>query len=246
MTYDHGMSERGRHATNVTAASTTPTPPMGAGWVLIVDDDLDCALATARVLGASVDCEIATSPAEALERQASRPGLVAALVDLHLDGPSGDLDGIRDVAVPLDERVPGIDIRIFTGAPRGHADIQRVVDEGYWFVLKGQSGRQLRTLGLIWRRLATAIDDDEATVQHRIGALRAAGKLTARQLEIVALKARGYSNARVAQLLGISVKAVEHHSAESRRRTSKSLFEHAHDLVEGTGRVLRRVGRNVP
>ncbi|MFN7698220.1 MAG: response regulator [Deltaproteobacteria bacterium] len=227
------------------------------GWVLVVDDDRSLARAVSQVLAQWVPCQVAMSPREARALHAARPGLVGALVDLYLS----DCDGLLHVAQPLRALEPGLDIRIFTGLGPEDPAVQRVVDAGFWYVLKDEAREQLRTLGPVWGRSAELVASsfehpasaarpvlatpspelDEPLVEGRIATLRAAGVLTARQLDILVLQARGLSHTEVARALGISSKAVEHHSNEARRRTGKSLFEHAHDVVAGTTRTLRRM-----
>lgn len=71
---------------------------------------------------------------------------------------------------------------------------------------------------------------NEAHIDARLRRLVSAHELSARQTEILRLKARHRTNEEIARVLGISVKTIEHHSKRAAEKTGRSLREWAREI----------------
>jgi DNA-binding NarL/FixJ family response regulator len=133
-----------------------------------------------------------------------------ALLDIHL---AGEMTGV-ELGVRLREVLPGVGI-VLLSATNDVTVLTSLPDEvvgGWSYLLKSS----VADLAVLRRAIRGARDGHVVLDPELVGALpeRAAGpveSLTARQRELLALMAEGYSNAAIAEELFLAEKSVENH-----------------------------------
>lgn len=160
--------------------------------------------------------EVVGAAADALElialARALRPAVV--LTDIQMPPDFSD-DGLR-AALELRRSDPGIGVVLLTQFLDGKyaEDLLSDSAEGVGYLLKEKlASPELLTDAL--RRVAaggTALDPDVvASLVSRRRAGQPLDKLTPRERDVLALMAQGHSNARIAELLFVTVAGVERH-----------------------------------
>ena len=196
--------------------------------VIIVDDHPVVRFGLAAIIGLEADMEVvaqAGSGEEACSICSSQPADVV-LMDLRLPGLSG-VEAIRAIR----KTRPHLRFIVLTTYD-GDEDIHRALEAGAQaYLLKGMS--HVALTGAI-RRAFAGLKYIPAVVSQRLAERPPHSELSARELEVLKLMARGLSNKEIGESLGISEATVKWHLNIIFSRLNVS------DRTEATVVALRR------
>jgi DNA-binding NarL/FixJ family response regulator len=173
--------------------------------VIIVDDHPVVRFGLAAIIGLEPDMEVvgqAGSGEEACSICASQPADIV-LMDLRLPGLSG-VEAIRAIR----KTRPNLRFIVLTTYD-GDEDIHRALEAGAQaYLLKGMS--HVALTGAI-RRTSAGLKYIPAVVSQKLAERPPHSELSARELEVLKLMAKGLSNKEIGESLGISEATVKWH-----------------------------------
>ncbi len=172
--------------------------------LLLVDDHPLFSVGFAHALthaGPGISVRCAATVAQGLELASAWPDLDIALIDYRLSGDDG-LDGLRRFAArfPLVARV------LISGSEEAHLAQQARAAGASGFL-----GKSLTIDGVLAALRTVADGGVHFTIGERVQRSPGPAAPTARQMEVLALVARGQPNKRIADELGIAERTVKLH-----------------------------------
>lgn len=182
--------------------------------VLIVDDSMQSRFYMKAAFSEREDYvirqELESAESAVLCCEISRIDLV--LMDVCT---ADDASGL-DAAAQIKKKQPDIKIIIVTSMPE-HSFIQKAKAagcEGFWY----KENELQDLLGVMDRVMEGEIVYPEDTPRIKIGYAESTS-FTDRELEVIKLKAKGYSYAEIAETLGITERTVKYHLTQMLNRT---------------------------
>lgn len=168
--------------------------------IVIVDDEpIIRTLLSHRLSGEGFEVFTAASALEA-KKIFYKVDPDALIVDLDLgDGPSG-----TDLIAALSAANPGVGFLLLTNYTPTPAEMKAAPQIAYL------SKREVESIGLIVEALNTVMrDNDPRTEEFTLQGNSPLSKLTPKQLEVLRLLAKGFSNSEIAKQRELGVRAVE-------------------------------------
>ena len=171
--------------------------------VFIVDDDPSFRKAMGRLIGSAGYAIETFASAEAFLQREHFDGAGCLVVDLHMPGETG-----LDLQTTLNTRNYTMPIIFITGAGNTSSGVRAMKQGAVDFLSKPVDDE------VLLRAVAHAVETDKQArsryAQH-LAAKEKVARLTAREVEIMALVVKGMRNKQIADTLGISEKTVKAH-----------------------------------
>ena len=173
--------------------------------VLLADDHFVVRTGIASILSFEDDIEVvgeADNGASAVEMAKSlRPDVV--LMDLQMPKMSG-----ADATVRIREAAPGAKVLILTTFGDS-VDMKKALDGGAAGALVKSSSQEELIAAI--RRVASGESVVSREIAHNVREMESVPELSQRQLEILNLIAKGFSNQEISKVLGVSLESVKDH-----------------------------------
>jgi two-component system sensor kinase FixL len=171
--------------------------------VFIVDDDPSFRKAMERLIGSAGYAIETFASAQAFLQREQFDGAACLMVDLHMPGETG-----LELQTTLNTRNYTLPIIFITGAGNTSSGVRAMKQGAVDFLSKPVDDE------VLLRAVARAIETDQQArsryAQH-VAAKEKIARLTAREVEIMALVVKGMRNKQISDTLGISEKTVKAH-----------------------------------
>jgi FixJ family two-component response regulator len=171
--------------------------------VFIVDDDPSFRKAMGRLIGSAGYAIETFASAQAFLQREQFDGAGCLVVDLHMPGETG-----LELQTTLNTRNYTMPIIFITGAGNTSSGVRAMKQGAVDFLSKPVDDE------VLLRAVAHAVETDKQArsryAQH-VAAKEKIARLTAREVEIMALVVKGMRNKQIADTLGISEKTVKAH-----------------------------------
>ena len=171
--------------------------------VFIVDDDPSFRKAMGRLIGSAGYAIETFASAQAFLQREQFDGAGCLVVDLHMPGETG-----LELQTTLNNRNYTMPIIFITGAGNTSSGVRAMKQGAVDFLSKPVDDE------VLLRAVARAVETDQQArsryAQH-VAAKEKIARLTAREVEIMALVVKGMRNKQIADTLGISEKTVKAH-----------------------------------